>query len=50
MQCLHFGHVKCTSEKQTKHIKIDAKVLNDLNEFLLKSYFEGQASDSEEET
>lgn len=45
------GHVKCTSEKQSKQIKIDAKVTNDLNEFLMKAFAEGnRVSDTEEES
>lgn len=38
IQCDKFGHIKCTSEKQSKQIKIDAKVMNDLNEFIIKSF------------
>jgi hypothetical protein len=35
MECGKDGHIKCTKESQSFKIKIDAKVLNDLNEFII---------------
>ena len=48
MQCGKYGHLKCTSEKQSRIIKIDDKVKNDLNEFVIQNFREAEVSDSEE--
>jgi len=50
IQCGNKGHIKCTSEYQSKLIKIDAKVMNDLNEFVHTTFREAELSDSEEES
>ena len=34
VQCGKTGHIKCTQEKDSLKIKIDAKVMGDLNEFI----------------
>ena len=49
IECGEDGHIKCTKEKESQKIKIDAKVLNDLDEFILSNFREdSDASDSEE--
>ena len=35
IECGKDGHIKCTKESTSQAIKIDAKVMNDLNEFVL---------------
>jgi len=40
------GHVKCTKEEHSWKIKISAKVLSDLNEFVHQKFTEAEASDS----
>ncbi len=34
IECQELGHIKCTTEKESAKIKISAKVLDDLNEFV----------------
>lgn len=34
MECQELGHIKCTTEKESAKIKISARVLDDLNEFV----------------
>lgn len=35
VECGKSGHIKCTKESRSWGIKIDAKVINDLNEFII---------------
>ena len=34
IECGKQGHIKCTNEAQSQLIKIDGRVMNDLNEYL----------------
>jgi hypothetical protein len=49
IECGQFGHIKCTDEQESWRIKISARVLNDLNEFINQKFTEAEASDSETE-
>lgn len=49
IECGQQGHIKCTSEKESWRIKISARVLNDLNEFINQKFTEAEASDSQNE-
>ena len=40
MECGKSGHIKCTKEAKSNKIKIDSKVINDLNEFILQKFRE----------
>ena len=46
IECHKLGHVKCTKEEMSWKIKISAKVLSDLNEFVHQKFTEAEASDS----
>jgi hypothetical protein len=50
IQCGHKGHLKCTKEEHSKKIKIDTKVLNDLNEFVMETFRDAEISESEDES
>ena len=39
------GHIKCTTEEESWKIKISARVLNDLNEFINQKFTEAEESD-----
>ena len=43
------GHIKCSKESKSDQIKIDSKVMNDLNEFILEKFREAVLSDSDVE-
>ena len=49
IECGLTGHIKCTSEKESLRIKISARVLDDLNEFINQKFTEAEASDSANE-
>ena len=49
IECGKYGHIKCTKEERSWGIKIDAKVMNDLNEFIIEKFREGVISDSEDD-
>ena len=40
IQCQELGHIKCTAEKESAKIKISARVLDDLNEFVDQKFKE----------
>lgn len=40
IECGQEGHLKCTKEVDSISIKIDAKVINDLNEFIVEKFRE----------
>ena len=40
IECEELGHIKCTTEKESSKIKISAKVLDDLNEFVDQKFKE----------
>ena len=46
IECGKEGHIKCTSEEESWRIKISARVLNDLNEFINQKFTEAEVSDS----
>ena len=48
MQCGQTGHLKCTLEKDSQKIKIDAKVMNDLDEFIINA-FRGEDEEEQQE-
>lgn len=49
IECDKDGHVKCTKEADSYEIKIDAKVINDLNEFVIEKFREAEKeSDSDQ--
>lgn len=48
IECGKPGHIKCSKEKESLKIKVDAKVMNDLNEFILQKFREAEISESEE--
>ena len=48
IECGEFGHIKCFKEAQSNKIKIDAKVINDLDEFINQKFREAEISESEE--
>jgi len=41
--------LKCTRENTSMKIRVDTKVMNDLNEFILQKFQEAQLSDSEDD-
>ena len=47
IECGKDGHIKCTREKDSEKIKVDAKVMNDLNEFIISNFRDSDDSDSE---
>lgn len=47
IECGQEGHLKCTKEAESVKIKIDAKVINDLNEFIVEKFREAEHEDSE---
>ena len=50
IECGKEGHIKCTKEANSWGIKINTKVLNDLNEFILQKFREAEhISESEED-
>ena len=46
IECGQLGHIKCTQEAESWKIKISARVLNDLNEFINQKFTEAEASDT----
>lgn len=47
IECGKEGHIKCTRESISWGIKINTKVLNDLNEFILQKFREAEESEDE---
>ena len=49
VECGKDGHIKCTKESHSLHVKINTKVLNDLNEFIIQKFREAEISESDED-
>ena len=49
IECGKFGHIKCSKESKSAQIKIDSKVMNDLNEFILDQFRDAALSESDNE-